>query len=105
MIIIGIDPGTILCGYGIICVEGSTLRTLDYGCIRPPRKEKLSRRYLVIFQSIEELLEKHSPDALIVETQYIKKNVQSAIKLGMARGAVMLAAAKKIFICVSDPIP
>jgi len=92
-IIIGIDPGTILCGYGVIRAEASSLRVLDYGCIRPPQKEKISQRYLVIFHSIEELLKKYSPDALVVETQYVKHNVQSAIKLGMARGTVMVAAA------------
>ncbi|MGA8164569.1 MAG: crossover junction endodeoxyribonuclease RuvC [Waddliaceae bacterium] len=95
MIIIGIDPGTIVCGYGIILMKGSTIQVLDYGCIRPPKKEKLSQRYLAIFQSIDDLLNRYTPDALIVETQYVKHNVQSAIKLGMARGTVIVAAANK----------
>lgn len=95
MIIIGIDPGTVVCGFGIILCEGNSYRVIDYGCIRPPKKYALADRYLVIYDSVYALLEEHSPDALVVETQFIKKNVQSAIKLGMARGAVMIAGAKK----------
>ncbi|MFQ5729076.1 MAG: crossover junction endodeoxyribonuclease RuvC [Waddliaceae bacterium] len=95
MLIIGIDPGTIVCGYGIIRVEGSAYHAIDYGCIRPPQDYKLSERYLVIFNSLDDLLEKHRPEALVVETQYVKNNVQSAIKLGMARGTVIVAAARR----------
>lgn len=92
MIIIGIDPGTRVTGYGIIEVQGSNFRVIDYGCIRPPIKSKLSDRYLILFNSIDELLQKYHPNALAVETQYVEKNVQSAIKLGMARGTAIIAA-------------
>lgn len=95
MIIIGIDPGTIVSGYGVIKLSGSKFEAVDYGCIKPPKGYKLSDRYLVIFNSVDELLEKYKPDCLVVETQYVKKNVQSAIKLGMARGAVVIAAARR----------
>ena len=88
MIIIGIDPGTKITGYGIIKFNGSTYLPLDYGCIKPPGNSKLSERYLIIYNSLEELLEKYNPEAVVVETQYVHKNVQSAIKLGMARGVV-----------------
>lgn len=93
-IIIGVDPGTVICGFGIIICEGNRYRVLDYGCIRPPKNYALPDRYLVIYDSVYALLEEHTPDALVVETQFVKKNVQSAIKLGMARGAVMIAGAK-----------
>jgi crossover junction endodeoxyribonuclease RuvC len=91
-IIIGVDPGTIITGYGLICVENSSYRAVDYGCIRPPRDYKLSDRYLVIFDSICALLDMHKPAVLVVETQYVDKNIQSAIKLGMARGVIIVAA-------------
>lgn len=91
-IIIGIDPGTRLTGYGIIEVVGSEYRILDYGCISPPPKLKLSDRYLILFNAIEELIQKYIPQVLAVETQYVDKNVQSAIKLGMARGVAIIAA-------------
>lgn len=95
MIIIGIDPGTQITGYGIIKVTGNSYQAIDYGCIRPPSKFKLTDRYLVIFNAIEEILDKFTPDAFIIETQYVNKNVQSAIKLGMARGIAILAAKKR----------
>jgi crossover junction endodeoxyribonuclease RuvC len=95
MIIIGIDPGTTVTGYGIIKVNHPSYFAVDYGCIRPPAKMKLSDRYLVIFESLDELLEKYRPDVLVVETQYVNKNVQSAIKLGMARGVSIVAAKRK----------
>lgn len=96
-IIIGIDPGTTVTGYGIIIVDNSSYKALDYGCIRPPANLKLSDRYLIIFESIEELLIKHRPQALVVETQYMasnaqKRNVRSTLKLGMACGISILAA-------------
>lgn len=95
MVIIGIDPGTLVCGFGVIKVVDNRYVPIDYGCIRPPQKQQLSKRYLIIHEGVEALIEAFSPDALVVETQYVKKNVQSAIKLGMARGAVVLASAKK----------
>lgn len=104
MIIIGIDPGTQVTGYGIISLGGERYQALDYGCIRPPAGLKLSDRYLVIFEAVEELLDRHCPQALVVETQYVSKNVQSAIKLGMARG-ITIVAAKKRGIAVFEYAP
>lgn len=95
MIIIGIDPGTQITGYGVIRSTGNSYSTLDYGCVRPPARLKLSDRYHILFNAIEELLEKYCPQALAVETQYVHKNVQSAIKLGMARGMAVIAAKRK----------
>lgn len=100
--IIGIDPGTLKTGYGIITVQHPSFTAIDYGCIRPPPKLKLSDRYLIIFEGLDELLEMHHPDVLVVETQYVDKNVQSAIKLGMARGIAIVAAKRKnipVFEC------
>lgn len=94
-IIIGIDPGTTITGYGIIKIVGSGYQAIDYGCIRPPASLKLSDRYLVIFEGLEELLERHQPQALAVETQFVQRNVQTAIKLGMARGIAIIAAKRK----------
>ena len=94
LVILGIDPGTRITGYGIIKSKGSLYQALDYGCIRPPANRKLTDRYLVIFQGICTLIDTHKPDILVVETQYVHKNVQSAIKLGMARGIAIIAAKK-----------
>jgi crossover junction endodeoxyribonuclease RuvC len=95
MIILGIDPGTKISGFGVIESQGQAFKALDFGCIRPPADYALPDRYLVIFNSVDALLTKYRPEALVVETQFVKHNVQSAIKLGMARGAVMIAAARQ----------
>lgn len=94
-IIIGIDPGTRVTGYGIIESQNAIHQLLDYGCIRPPPRLKLSDKYLIIYNAIASLLQRYTPQALSVETQYVKKNPQSAIKLGMARGVTILAAKQR----------
>jgi crossover junction endodeoxyribonuclease RuvC len=97
-VIIGIDPGTRVCGYGIVRFHNGAIQPLDYGCIRPPASYKLSDRYLVIHDGVEELIDKHQATELVVETQYlpnVKINVQSLLKLGMARGIVLIAAKRK----------
>ena len=94
-IIMGIDPGTRVTGYGIIKKDNHSISTLDFGCIRPPAKYDLHKRYLVIFNSIEQLIEKWNPTSISIETQFVKKNVASAIKLGMARGVIIIAGARK----------
>lgn len=93
-VILGVDPGTVVTGYGLIRADGRNWQPVDFGAIRPPRLAKASERYLVIFEAIEHLIALHKPDAVAVETQFVYKNVQSALKLGMARGAVIIAAAK-----------
>lgn len=91
-IILGVDPGTRITGYGLIDTES---HPLDFGCIRPPPKLNLADRYKILFESIEALIARYEPIAIAVESQFVLKNAQSAIKLGMAKGMVYLAAARK----------
>ncbi|OGN60152.1 MAG: crossover junction endodeoxyribonuclease RuvC [Chlamydiae bacterium RIFCSPHIGHO2_12_FULL_27_8] len=92
--IIGIDPGTKITGYGIVKVEGNNYLALDYGAIKPNPSMTLTKKYFVIFSSVEKLIEKFKPDSVVIETQFVKKNISVAIKLGMARGSVIIAAEK-----------
>ncbi|MCB1114217.1 MAG: crossover junction endodeoxyribonuclease RuvC [Chlamydiia bacterium] len=92
MILLGIDPGTAVTGWGVIQVENQTHEALDFGAIRPARAMKLSDRYHVIFQAVKALIEKFSPEAIAIETQFTHKNMQSALKLAMCRGVVIVAA-------------
>jgi crossover junction endodeoxyribonuclease RuvC len=94
-IILGIDPGTRITGYGIIKADQPLLQPLDFGCIRPPTDLNSAERYLALFDAFETLLERYCPDVVSVETQFVYKNVQSALKLGMARGVLLLAAARR----------
>lgn len=93
--ILGIDPGTAVSGYGIIQLNGSKIELIDYGCIRTPRSMLLPDRYCFLFDAILELIARFDPCEVVVETQYVSKNVQSAMKLGMARGAIVIAARKQ----------
>lgn len=93
-VILGVDPGTRITGYGVIRASAHRYEPLDFGTICPSPKLPIAERYLIIFEGILFLVEKYKPIALAVETQFVYKNVQSAMKLGMARAAAMLAAAK-----------
>ena len=93
-IILGVDPGTGVTGYGILRVCNNLHIALDFGCIKPPAKLELSKRYFIIFEALEKLIKKYKPDAISVETQFVQKNIQSAIKLGMARGCALIAGEK-----------
>jgi crossover junction endodeoxyribonuclease RuvC len=102
-VIIGVDPGTSVTGYGIIQKVHSGFRAIDFGCIRPPSGLKLTDRYLIIFEALEALLDEHRPEVLAIETQFVQKNAQSAIKLGMARGVVIVAAKRRGMHVVEYP--
>lgn len=94
LIILGIDPGTHTTGYGVIKVTEGEIEAIDYGCIRPPRSYSLSDRYLVIYNDIDVLVKKYTPQEVAIESQFMQKNAQSALKLGMAKGCALIAAKK-----------
>ncbi|HRW58058.1 MAG TPA: crossover junction endodeoxyribonuclease RuvC [Chlamydiales bacterium] len=88
--ILGVDPGTRITGYGII--DSDPLTPIDFGCIKPDPKSPMQAKYFQIFKGICRLIENYKPHAISIETQFVQKNVQSAMKLGMARAAVLIAA-------------
>lgn len=102
--ILGIDPGSAVTGYGVVRSETAGITPIDWGCIRPPKSLSLYDRYLFLHRGVEELLQKHSTDAFVIETQYMQKNVRSALTLGMAKASLLLAA-KKAGIPVYDLNP
>ena len=91
-VVLGIDPGTSVTGYGLVRQEGNRYIALDYGAIRPPRNRRLSERRAIIFEEVGHLLEEHKPDALSLETQFVQKNIRSAMKLSVVGGIITLAA-------------
>jgi crossover junction endodeoxyribonuclease RuvC len=92
--ILGIDPGTAVTGYGLIECSASGYTAIDYGCIRIPAKLALPDRYYAIFECLEQLMGKYAPHEVAIETQFVQKNPQSALKIGMARGVAIIAARK-----------
>ncbi len=93
--VLGIDPGTRITGYGVVESANGRLKVLDYGCIRPPASASLSQRYKIIYDGLCALLDNFKPDAVAVESQYMRENFQSSVKLGMAKGMGILAVCQR----------
>lgn len=93
MIILGIDPGTIVTGYGIIRQNFSTCQRISSGSIKLPKKENLPQKLEIIYDHLDKLIKTYKPDEFAIETAFYGKNVQSAMKIGYARGVSILAAA------------
>ncbi|MDG2283362.1 MAG: crossover junction endodeoxyribonuclease RuvC [Longimicrobiales bacterium] len=93
-LILGIDPGTAATGYGVVRrgPDGS-VSLVECGVIRTSSRESLPIRIREIYDAIFALIGRHGPDAVSVEEVFHGKNAQSALKLGHARGAILLAAA------------
>ncbi|MHB8473636.1 MAG: crossover junction endodeoxyribonuclease RuvC [Gammaproteobacteria bacterium] len=88
--ILGIDPGSLITGYGIIDVDGPRNHYVTSGCLRLPG-ESLPSRLRVIFVELGELMDIHKPDQMAIEAVFMHRNADSALKLGQARGAAICA--------------
>ncbi len=95
MRILGIDPGYAIVGYGVLDFDNVRFRTVNYGAITTPADMPFDRRLLEIFDDMNTLLEKFSPDCMSVEKLYFNTNTTTAIDVAQARGVILLAAAKK----------
>src|SRR5512146_2956175 len=94
MRILGIDPGCVVTGYGVIEEQKGRVSHLDNGGIFPPAKAPFSDRICFIHDQLAAMIEKFSPDAVAIENIFVAKNVSSTLKLGHARGAAMVAAGR-----------
>ncbi len=94
MRILGIDPGLVQTGYGLISVNNKKIELLDLGVIKPNVKEIISVRLLTIFEDIKYLISQNKPTVFAIEEVFYGKNVRSLLGLGQARGAAILAAAE-----------
>ena len=93
MKVLGIDPGTAACGYGIVHGSGGRLRAVASGCFRTSARERLDARLLTIFEGVRELIAEHEPDAVALEESFVGADARIALSVGQARGAVLVAAA------------
>lgn len=89
-VILGIDPGSRICGYGLIRARGNSLEYLASGVIRMGTLT-FSERLHTIFSDISDIIIEHGPDVAAVEEVFMGKNASSALKLGQARGAAIVA--------------
>ncbi len=100
MKVLGIDPGTAACGYGIVHESDGHLRADCQGCWRTPSRERVDRRLLAIFDGVSALIAEHAPDAVAIEESIVGADARIALSVGQARGAVLVAAASAGIDCV-----
>jgi crossover junction endodeoxyribonuclease RuvC len=92
MLVLGIDPGTALTGYGVVRGEPfGSLALVECGVIRTSARDPLPVRLREIYEDVRALIERHQPDALAVEDVFYSRNVRTTVVLGHARGVVLLA--------------
>ncbi|OGU55665.1 MAG: crossover junction endodeoxyribonuclease RuvC [Ignavibacteria bacterium RBG_13_36_8] len=99
MIILGVDPGTITTGYGIIQYERDGFLHIASGIILTPAVKELAPRLEVIYDELDKLIKKYKPEEFSIETAFYGKNVQSAMKIGYARGVSLLVAVHNNLPC------
>ena len=92
MKILGVDPGLVNTGFGIISYN-KVIEILDFGIISPDKNNSLSLRLHTIYTDMRLLIEKYEPDCLSIEEVFYSNNIKTTMKLGQARGAVLIAAA------------
>ncbi|HBX70959.1 MAG TPA: crossover junction endodeoxyribonuclease RuvC [Chloroflexi bacterium] len=95
MLVIGIDPGTAITGYGLVREQqNGTLTVVDYGVIQTPADLEMPQRLLQLYRELKQLTLLHRPDSGAVEKLFFQKNVRTAISVGQGRGIAILALAE-----------
>ncbi len=105
MRIIGIDPGTAICGYGIIDVVGNKLNVVHYGAIFTDKSLEAAERLLIIHRELTGLIEEYKPQVIAVEELFFNKNAKTVIAVGQARGVVLMTGQQHgLSVCEFTPI-
>ncbi len=92
-LVLGIDPGTAITGYGLVWGEGDDLRLVDYGVITTPSDESQPQRLKEIYRQLTALIQERQPAEAAVEKLFFSRNVRTALSVGQARGVTLLAMA------------
>jgi crossover junction endodeoxyribonuclease RuvC len=91
--VLGIDPGTAACGYAIVHESAGRLRALDHGWWQTPARDRPELRLKTIFEGVQELVQQYEPDAVAIEESFVGVDARTALSVGQARGAVLVASA------------
>lgn len=94
MIILGIDPGTAITGYGVIELKQDNIKSIDCGCITTSKDLEPAQRLNKISHQLTGLIKKYRPDGLAMEELFFFKNLKTAIRVSQSQGAVLLTAAR-----------
>ncbi len=93
MRVIGIDPGSVICGYGVVDMEGNSFKLVEYGVIKAKiQSEDFNGRLKILNDSVDRIIKRTNPDISAFETIFYAKNVQSLVKLSHARAVAILSA-------------
>ena len=95
MIVLGIDPGLAIVGWGVLEYKNTRFRTLAYGSIQTPAGMRTEERLKAIFDGMNELLDTYHPDAMAVEELFFNTNITTGIRVAEARGVILLSAQRK----------
>ena len=95
MRILGIDPGTIAMGYGVIDDEEDEAALVDCGALTTPKRSPIGERLSYLYAKLIEIISHYQPEVVAVEQPFVAKNVRSALAIGRAQAVAMLAAANK----------
>lgn len=95
MRILGVDPGTITMGYGVIDGDGDSITLVDYGAIDCPQRSPLGERLCILYTRLSEVISRFKPEVLAVEQPFFRLNAQSALAIGKAQAVALLAAAQR----------
>jgi len=95
MKILGIDPGTVVMGYGVIESENGEIALVDYGALTAPKGSEISERLVLLYNELLDVILRQRPDVVAVETPFVSKNVRTAMAIGRAQAIALLAAAGK----------
>jgi crossover junction endodeoxyribonuclease RuvC len=101
--VLGIDPGTAACGYGIVRERNGRLKLVDHGWWKTPSRTRTELRLKTIFDGVTELIEEFEPDAVALEESFVGVDARTALSVGQARGVVMVAAASAGVECAEYP--
>ncbi|HUT48687.1 MAG TPA: crossover junction endodeoxyribonuclease RuvC [Alphaproteobacteria bacterium] len=94
MILLGLDPGLRRTGWGVIAVDGNRLRHIASGTVASDPAAPIAQRLVVLHEGVVAAIESHRPDEAAIEETFVNRNPASALKLGLARGVVLLAPAR-----------
>ena len=95
MRVLGIDPGTVIMGYGVIETEEDKTSLIDCGVLKNPGRSSIGERLSCFYGELLEIISRYQPDAVAIEQPFVAKNVRSALAVGRAQAVAMLAAANR----------
>ena len=103
MRVLGIDPGTAACGYGVVMSAGSRLKVVDYGWWSTRAGDRTEQRLKEIFDGVTEIVDDQRPEAVAIEESYVGADARTALSVGQARGAILVACATAGLECAEYP--